>query len=105
MASKMPRQDTAALGASGGAATHDHDLDGGTPLAKAMITISTGTGPNVQMKRIGVATWTTEFGVTTGSSNSAAESNSKTTATPVQGHTAFSSNVPPYLNLNFIIKT
>lgn len=105
MASKYPRQDTADLAGTGGAATHDHNLDGGSPLAHALITLSTGSGPNTQMQRIGVATWTTDFGATTGASNTAAESNSKTTATPVVGHSASSSSLPPYLNLNFIIKT
>ena len=105
MQGKYVRQDTAALGASAGAATHDHDLAGGTPQAHAQITIITGPGPNTQINRITVASYTANFQATTGSSNTTSESNAVTTGAQVNGHTASSSNLPPYLNLNFIIKT
>jgi microcystin-dependent protein len=105
MQGKYSRMDTAALAGTGGAATHDHDLSGGSPQAYAQISVTTGAGPNVQINRITVASWTTNFGATTGSSNSSGESNSKTTAAQVLGHTASSSTLPPYLNLNYIVKT
>jgi microcystin-dependent protein len=105
MQGKYARMDTAALGAAAGAATHDHDLAGGTPVGAANITIITGPGPNTQIQRITVASYSANFQATTGSSNTTSESNAVTSGAPLQGHTASSSNLPPYLNLNFIIKT
>jgi microcystin-dependent protein len=106
MQGKYARMDTAALGGTGGAASHDHDLVGGTPTGIAQITIITGPGPNTQINRVtGQPTYTANFQATTGSSNTTSESNPITSGALLSGHTASSSNLPPYLNLNFIIKT
>lgn len=105
MHQKFSRMDTGALAGTGGAATHDHDLAGGTPVGAANITIITGPGPNTQIDRITVASYTSNFQATTGSSNTTSQSNAVTSGTRLQGHTASSSSLPPYLNLNYIIKT
>jgi microcystin-dependent protein len=99
------RQDSSALGATGGADTHDHNLAGGSPAAMAQITITTGPGPNIEVNRVAATSWTANFQATTGSSNTSSESQGKTTAANIVGHSATASSLPSYLNLNYIIKT
>jgi microcystin-dependent protein len=95
---KQPRQDTSNLGVSGGTtpATHDHSLTGGTQQAYGMFN---GTSLN----RFSVPSWSSnENNGTTVSS----ESSTKTAGLTLAGQTAtHTDTLPPYLNVNFIIKT
>ena len=103
MQGKYARMDTAALGTAAGASTHDHDLEGGTPVSQANVTISAGSAPNVFVEHVTSASWTSS---TRGDATTAATaSDVHTSSTRLQGHTAASSHLPPFLNLNFIIKT
>lgn len=105
MQGKYARMDSSALAGTGGAATHDHQIDGGTTAAMAQITVITGPGPNTQINRQTTGSYTANYQATTGTSNTTAESNSVTTGAKVIGQTSTASSLPPYLNLNFIIKT
>ena len=105
MQGKYVRQDTAALAGTGGAATHDHQIDGGSTAAMAQITIITGPGPNTQINRQTTGSYTANFQATTGTSNTTSESNSVTSGAKVIGQTSTASSLPPYINVNHIIKT
>lgn len=119
MTSKFARQDTLAnTGNSGGAATHTHtvaahkhQLDGDANPAVARLAIQTGAAANIYAQQQSpVPVWTASISgdVTT----SQASSSTKTTGISVTGNsnsTALtsdaSSSLPPYLNVNFLIKT
>jgi microcystin-dependent protein len=102
MEARFPTQNTGFLGASGGAATHPHQIDGGSIPAYAEVTILTGPGPHIYFNRVTSPAWTSNFDAT-GASDEAATT-SKNSATPVIGITQTASNIPPYLNMTFIIK-
>jgi microcystin-dependent protein len=122
---RYPRMDsvTANLAGSGGAtshthpiASHSHNVDGGTPAAVAHVTILSQASPNVFMDRtVGVPNWSaniqgevTPVASSAGTENTGAVVTGKTdTATPALAATGSNGtdNIPPYLNLNFIIKT
>jgi microcystin-dependent protein len=99
MGSRYPRQDTAHLGSTGGADTHDHALAGGSTAAVAHVTVD-GSG-SAQVKTITAASYTANH---SGSAFGAGTNGSETTAAEVVGQSATGSNDPPYLNLNFMIK-
>jgi microcystin-dependent protein len=100
MANKFPRQEAANLAVSAGAATHDHALAGGSTTAVAHVTA--GSSSDLQVKTATTASYTpNKAGAAFGSGTTAAQ----TTAAEVIGQTATASSLPPYLNLNFIIKT
>lgn len=100
MAGRYPRQDTAHLATTGGADTHDHALAGGSTAAVAHMTVDSGGG--LQAKTITTASYTPNKA---GSAFGAGTAAAQTTAGEVIGQTATASNDPPFLNLNFIIKT
>jgi microcystin-dependent protein len=115
---KFPRMDTANLALSGGESSHqhgildhDHQIDGGVQPAAAHILLQTGVAPNVFMERIsGIGNFNANFqgGVTSTATSTAAESaGAKVTGfTQNAGldNTQEDSTLPPYLNINFIIK-
>jgi microcystin-dependent protein len=108
-----------------GGPSHDHQIDGGSIPAHARVALTTGPGPNIHEDRFttGVPAWDANFQADM--TNNVASTTNKSTATRVQGVTATggtgntasgggatntaapSGNTgwPPYLNLNFIIKT
>lgn len=115
----FPRMDTANLAAVGGEANHSHGitdhthhLDGGSTPAAAHILIQTGASPNIFMDRV------SGIGNYTASHQAAVTSNAVSTSVESAGAlvTGISSNaglvttqnfasLPPYQNINFIIKT
>lgn len=126
LSNKYPRQDSnsANLAGSGGAtshthpiASHSHNVDGGSPAAVAHVTILSQASPNVFMDRVtGVSpTWganiqgeVTPVASSAGTENTGAAITGRTdTATPALAATGSNGtdNIPPFLNLNFIIKT
>jgi microcystin-dependent protein len=133
MEAKLPRMQAAALGGVGGAATHTHviaahshvmgahahDLSSGSPTPHAHIHVAPGAAPNLFMDKItGVASWTADnhsdantvtsnvTGQTAGArlagftANAGGATNTATATTNPDSP----SNLPPYVNLNFIIK-
>jgi microcystin-dependent protein len=86
---------TKALGSTGGAATHNHDLSPG----HAQVTITTG---GVYVNRTTAVAWTANQ---VSSNTISADSGSYNTGAALQGSSSTDSNLPPYLALNFIIKT
>jgi microcystin-dependent protein len=105
MQQRYARQDTASLGVVGGADTHAHALDGGTPVGAAEIFLSQAAAPNVYMNRVtGVTPWnaTVQGDATT---EAASSLTGQSTGARLSGNSATANNDPPYLNLNFIIKT
>lgn len=131
MEAKIPRMQAAARGGTGGSATHTHTLPththaghqhplaGGSPVGHARIYVAPGSAPNLFMDRVtGIAAaW-----------NADAHSDANTVLSTVNTHTQgarldgqtgtaggstvntggspsdATSTLPPYLNLNFIIK-
>lgn len=118
MEAKFPRMQAGALGASGGAASHnhtipqhDHQIDGGSVAAHAQMTwVSTSATPNVYLTRITTPSWAVAAG---GDLNPYSNpGGNQTSGVKVAGRTSnggvgtdTTSTVPPYVNLNFIIKT
>jgi microcystin-dependent protein len=104
MQTKFPRQDTAHLGATGGATTHGHTVQGGATPVTAQIKIAQGSpGPNIWINRQSGDTWTANFSVsapTTTNTNSDSNNNGAL----VTGVTAVADHTPQYLNVNFMIK-
>jgi microcystin-dependent protein len=116
---RFPRMEAANRGVTGGAATHthsetshDHNLDGGSTQAHAQLTwISQGAAPNIFLTRITAPAWS----VTSGGDISAFSNpgGTKSDGVKVAGRTAngtgtttgSTSGLPPYQNVNFIIKT
>ena len=99
MQSRYPRQDTSHLGQTGGVDSHSHQIDGGSTPAAAQVNVSSSF---IEAKQISMASWTaTAEGQAFGSGSA----NSYTTGAAVVGVTQTATNDPPYLNLNFIIKT
>jgi microcystin-dependent protein len=99
MQNRYPRQQTSQLGATGGADTHFHQIDGGSQAAAAQVSI---TGSLSDEATVTTASWTGNAnagGFGTGTSTS------HTVGAKVVGQTQLTSNDPPYLNVNFIIKT
>lgn len=99
---KFPRQDTAHLGATGGATTHGHTVQGGATPVTAQIKISTGSGPNIWINRQSGDTWTANFQANMSSTASSTDSNNN--GALVTGVTAVADHTPQYLNINFMIK-
>lgn len=119
MQQKYARQDSGALGVTGGADTHahtitdhDHQIEGGSPTATAHIFISTGAAPNLHEETTFGDTYNPNFQSTLTSAASSTLTG-QTAGAVVTGHTndgeltttLSASTQPPYLNLNFIIKT
>ncbi|HEY2455590.1 MAG TPA: phage tail protein [Scandinavium sp.] len=104
-AARMPRQDNANFAVAGGVAptTHHHQIDGGTPAAVAHIAFYSVGSPSLFMDRQDTAAWTADFeGSVTAPAFSTA---SKTTGAVVSGNTNDTAdNLPPFLNVCFIIK-
>lgn len=114
---KLPRMEAANRGVTGGASTHshtsahDHALAGGSTDAHAQITFPSGAGIIGRLNRITVASWNETNEVTATSPSVSAGSTASTTGAKVAGQTASTtptsssvSSLPPYLNINFIIK-
>jgi microcystin-dependent protein len=130
MNQKFPRMDTSWLGWPGGSAgshthgiaththagaTHDHDLENGSTAAHARFAMAGTTGLN--QRRITAPSWNnTQAGVIT---SVASDTGAQTVGVSVAGRTANGTgttgsggtaatnsggDLPPYLNLNFIIK-
>ena len=99
---KFPRQDTAHLGATGGATTHGHTVQGGATPVTAQIKISTGPGPNIWINRQSGDTWSANFSANLSSAASSTDSNNN--GALVTGVTAVTDHTPQYLNVNFMIK-
>jgi microcystin-dependent protein len=121
---RYPRMDSASgnLAHSAGStshthpiANHSHNVDGGTPAAVAHVTILSQPSPNIFMDRGATASWSAGIqGEITPVASSAAN---ETTGAVVSGRTDIATpalsvtgsngtdNIPPYLNLNFIIRT
>ena len=122
MQGKYPRMDAAHLAGVGGATSHnhpmsdhDHQIDGGSPQAIAAITMSTGAAPSLWIRRVtGTNNWTPNFQADS-TPVAAASTPVSNLGAQVLGHTNLAGltttgsdgtdNIPPYLNLNFIIKT
>jgi microcystin-dependent protein len=103
MQQKYARQDSGALGVTGGSDTHSHQIDGGTPAAAAEITITNGTIINLFANQVSTASWTANE--TLDGSSPATSTVSQNHGAKVIGQTQTENSDPPYLNLNFIIKT
>lgn len=119
MQQKFPRQDTGNVGSSGGSnnhvhgvADHNHQIDGGSSPAFAHITMQTGVGPNIFLERLsGLGAWTP--GLQGDISPETNPSGTQSTGAKVTGvtqnagltTTGITNALPPYLNINFIIKT
>ena len=103
MQQKYARQDTGALGSVGGSDTHSHQIDGGTPAAAAQILITTGAIINLFENEITTASWTANESLNASSPATSTAAQNK--GAKVIGQTQTASSQPPYLNLNFIIKT
>jgi microcystin-dependent protein len=126
MRNRYPRMDSVAgnLAHSAGStshthpiASHSHNVDGGSPSAVAHVTILSQAAPNIFMDR--------QTGVSPGWGANiqgavdpvAASAATETSGAVVSGRTDIATpalsatgsngtdNIPPYLNLNFIIKT
>lgn len=118
MQQKFPRQDTGNLAASAGSSNHvhaisdhNHQIDGGSSPAFAHLTIQTGVGPNIFLERLsGLGAWTPGFqgDISPETSPSGTQSTgAKVTGTTQNGGittTAVTTALPPYMNINFIIK-
>lgn len=119
---RFARQDSVAanLGVTGGNAghfhtmgDHTHPIDGGTQQAAAHIALASQAAPNILEERVtGLATWNANIqGDSTPIASSAVQQTTGakvTGTTDVSGltNTAGAANTPPpYLNLNFLIKT
>lgn len=121
MQARFPRMDTAALATAGGSAAHthtmnghDHDLEGGGRQTAARIRVVTGPGGagNVLEDRVTLPNWTASHKFD--ASGSVTDNTVTTSGASLTGLTAGSTSassvpsglgVPPFLNLNFIIKT
>lgn len=113
---KFARMDNAAVGATGGTATHshtipahDHNLDGGSVPAHARIVFNATAPPNLLEERITVPSWDPTLhsdSTPSGNDNSHSVMGSKVAGmTDTTGIVeSATSSLPPYLNLNFIIK-
>ncbi len=130
---RFPRMNAAALGTSGAATghthtvaahththvDHDHALDGATDIGHAIMEFISGAGPNLLAKRVTVSNYTPEIkgtmsnvttsitetstrGIRLGGKTATGGADASTTALTSDSTTAPN---PPYLNLNFIIKT
>jgi|SRR5215831_3393306 len=133
MEARTPRQQVAALGATGGATTHthtlaghthtgpshDHDLATGSPQGVALATnANPGTG-DLSWNRVVTAAWNATHkvasmtvaapGATGLTIASALQGKAGTSGTGATGGSSVASDtgssLDPYLNLNFIIKT
>ena len=134
MESRMPRQYSATLGATGGSSSHvhagpshthtgpshDHALEGGSVAAHARVTLTSGAGMDID--RISAASWDANWqgsGLSPAASTASRGAGSKVIGTSNTGGTGATgaggtgntaaptgnTGWPPYLNLNFIIKT
>jgi microcystin-dependent protein len=114
---KFPRMEAAALGSSGGAATHthastshDHAIGGGSTPAYAAVECD-NVANTIHYLKIGTPSWsenitdtiTSHQGASTSRVYGAAVDGVTSTRTP--GATGSGSGLPPYVNLNFIIKS
>jgi microcystin-dependent protein len=118
---KFPRMEAAARGGTGGAtahahsiAGHDHTIEGGTLAARAHVDLAGTANPNFWIDRAaGSSSWAS---VVLGQvSNAASGAQTRTDGAKVTGQTAATgsgatgnpttTDLPPYVNLNFIIKT
>lgn len=100
---KFPRQDTAHLGATGGATTHGHTVQGGaTPVVAQIKLAQSGSGPNIWINRQNGDTWTANFSANITSTGTSSDSNNN--GALVTGVTAVADHTPQYLNVNFMIK-
>lgn len=116
---KFPRMDPANVGIAGGTDTHshaipnhDHNLEGGSVMAHARARIITGSPDRIHMQQNSAPPNWNSTHTATPSSASAVVTTSIDNAVTVGGMTAQTgltgasdTHVPPYLNLNFIIKT
>jgi microcystin-dependent protein len=130
--SRFPRMNSASLASSGGAASHTHtiadhthvvpdhahQLDGAANPAFAKISLRGGSAPNIHIDRLTVPNWTCNLSgdVTTVADNSSSNiaGGAKVVgdtqlagndASAAGNDTDSSASLPPYLDLNFIIKT
>jgi microcystin-dependent protein len=87
-------------GSTGGAATHTHTLSN-NGWAKIYAAAST---PFIGLRRIATSAYNLTHGVTTSLSVSA-DSSSQSVGTELGGATDSASSLPPYVGVNFIIKT
>jgi microcystin-dependent protein len=101
---KFPRQDTAHLGATGGATTHGHTVQGGATPVTAHMTMTQGASNNIFIDRQNGDTWTANFNCDDSSTRTDG-STTKSNGALVSGVTAVADHTPQYLNLNFMIKT
>lgn len=129
MEASFPRMQAAARGGTGGAATHQHtvpththaghahSLTGGSPQAHAKILI--GDSNALWIRRISVASFTNTHQFSATGGNTTVDTNSSSLGAEVGGNTNQAggstvntggspvdagSTLPPYVNLNFIIK-
>lgn len=93
------------------AASHDHNLSGGSPPGVAKVAVAAIASPNVFMDRIdGIASWTPsiQMGATvvggTPANNTGGAALTGHTASTTPGNTGITNNDPPYLNVVFFIK-
>ena len=113
---KFPRMQAASLGGTGGGThthttAHDHALAGGSTDAHAQMTFPSGAGIIGRQNRLTVASWNETHEVTATSPAVSTGSTASTTGAKVAGQTAQTTptssavqSLPPYVNLNFIIK-
>jgi microcystin-dependent protein len=116
---RLPRMEAANRGVTGGAITHshtaahDHALAGGSTDAHAQIVFASSGPPSGRINRLSTTpTWTETHEFTaTGATVSAGSTGGIGTSAKVAGQsasttptTSSTSQLPPYLNLNFIIK-
>jgi microcystin-dependent protein len=116
-AARTPRMDNSNLALKGGTAptSHVHTIDGGTAPAVAHVSFVTGPHPQIHMERIAVANYNSNFDVDDTASGSNLQVTSATSShgngAKVSGTTSANTVsststdlLPPFLNVNFIIK-
>lgn len=121
MFQRFPRMDYGNLGDTGGDTSHIHTtpahahvLQGGSDPAAAHVSIQTGTAPNIFEERIGsVDQWNsthqgdaTTTAATSGASATVGAKVTGTTSVDGGGNSGANTDggLPPYINVNFIIK-
>jgi hypothetical protein len=104
MEARFPRQQAAAVGGTGGASSHSHQIDGGSTDAVAQIDFfSASPAPLIDMKRISSPAWTSTVRKALATFDDSGDT--VTDGAKVVGQTKSTSTVPPYTNFIFIIKT
>jgi microcystin-dependent protein len=104
MEARFPRQQASAVGSTGGASSHSHQIDGGSTDAVAQISFfSASPAPLIDIKRISSPAWTST--VRKALSTFSDSGDTVTDGAKVVGQTSTASGLPPYLNFIYIIKT